>query len=542
MKVKEFDIKQAEGVILLSDIRLDSKILPKGHILNKEDLLLLKIIGITKISGIELGIGDVSVNTALGIIAPKICGENLVYTSTNSTNCKIVAENDGVFICSDDRLHKFNRMSTNMILNIIQPYKSVKKGDVIAILEIFSPIVEQKLIDDVLFRLAGNEPLLSVEVQHKEKAAIIYTRIYNDEIETKHFTDVTTKLLKGFEGMDIEFSQEFDAKHNIDGVADTILDAMTRNDLVFIIPGTETNHRNDVIPAALDTIVDDFVDVGIPQYRAHDLIIAVKRNSKLIVVPYNYDTVDTTIIDRMIRTAITKDKIHQYDFSRPDKVLLTNPELSAEEKEALIVPENTRDENEAAVAAVILAAGISSRARRNKLMIDLNGKPLFMKSVEAAIKSNASPVFVVTGHKAEEVEEYLQDLDINVIRNYDYASGIKTSINLGLNSVPSFCDGAILIPADMPNIKPEYLNKMIKSIDKGKRRQLRIASYKGRKINPVLWGSDLFKVADLVPENADIRPVFLEHSDYTKLIETDKKSALDINFPNDIEEIKKVHK
>lgn len=158
-----------------------------------------------------------------------------------------------------------------------------------------------------------------------------------------------------------------------------------------------------------------------------------------------------------------------------------------------------------------------------------------MKAVRAAIKSKASPVYVVTGYRAEELEEHLQNLDINVLRNNDYASGVKTSIRLGLNSVPSFCDGAILLPADMPYISSDYLNKMIKSFTKGDGKQLCISYFDGKKYNPILWGKSLYSSADLVPENAHLRAIFMEHQDYTKLVEADESACVDINFPYDIE-------
>ena len=135
----------------------------------------------------------------------------------------------------------------------------------------------------------------------------------------------------------------------------------------------------------------------------------------------------------------------------------------------------------------------------------------------------------------EFLEEHLENIDINILRNHDYASGVKTSIRLGLKSVPSSCDGALLIPADMPNITAEYLNRMIKSFNKGKERQLLVSAYGGHKYNPVLWSSDLYPTADLVPEDSHLRQVFLEHSDYLSLVESDAETCLDVNFPNDLE-------
>ena len=66
-----------------------------------------------------------------------------------------------------------------------------------------------------------------------------------------------------------------------------------------------------------------------------------------------------------------------------------------------------------------------------------------------------------------------------------------------------------------------------------------MAAWKGNKRNPVIWSKSLFDVADMVPENADLRPVFMEHSDYTNLVEAPNENVLlDVNFPNDIDKLK----
>lgn len=117
------------------------------------------------------------------------------------------------------------------------------------------------------------------------------------------------------------------------------------------------------------------------------------------------------------------------------------------------------------------------------------------------------------------------------MRNHDYASGVKTSIRLGLKSVPSSCDGALLIPADMPNITAEYLNRMIKSFNKGKERQLLVSAYGGHKYNPVLWSSDLYPTADLVPEDSHLRQVFLNIPIISAWLKATPKPALTSIFP-----------
>ena len=182
---------------------------------------------------------------------------------------------------------------------------------------------------------------------------------------------------------------------------------------------------------------------------------------------------------------------------------------------------------------------MGSRSGRNKLMVEVEeGLPLFMKAVNAAIASDASPVFVITGYHDEEMSEYLDKVDVNVIYNPAYRSGVKTSIDLGIKSVPGFCDGAMIIPADMPNVTAADVNKLIASFKKGSEKQLCVFSYKGVKSNPIIWSKSLYDKADIVPENAALRPVFMEHADYTNIVEV--KSAdklLDVNFPSDLEKV-----
>ena len=165
---------------------------------------------------------------------------------------------------------------------------------------------------------------------------------------------------------------------------------------------------------------------------------------------------------------------------------------------------------------------------------------MFMRAVNAAIASNARPVFVVTGHEHDLLEEELDKLDVNVLYNPSYASGIKTSISMGLKSVPTSCEGAVLLPADMPYVGAAEINKLIAKFNPAVEKQVCVLTNKGVKSNPILWSKALYDKADIVPENAASRVVFAEHSDYTVTVEVKDKSKLrDLNFKNDLEEYAK---
>ena len=54
-------------------------------------------------------------------------------------------------------------------------------------------------------------------------------------------------------------------------------------------------------------------------------------------------------------------------------------------------------------AIVILAAGASTRMGSPEQMLELEGRPLIVREIEAALKSSAWPVIVVLGANAEKI-------------------------------------------------------------------------------------------------------------------------------------------
>ncbi|MBT4095373.1 MAG: NTP transferase domain-containing protein, partial [Nitrospinaceae bacterium] len=69
------------------------------------------------------------------------------------------------------------------------------------------------------------------------------------------------------------------------------------------------------------------------------------------------------------------------------------------------------------ISAILLAAGLSSRLGRNKLLASLGGKAAVRRVAEAALASKAAEVVVVTGHEREGVEAALAGLSVTLVHN-----------------------------------------------------------------------------------------------------------------------------
>ena len=176
MKTAEFDINASENVCLLTDYHLDGKFYPRGYIMSQEDIIIFKMFGITKLYGAVAEDGDIEYKTALKILAGKLCGNNTAYVIDDDGVGLIVAQSDGVLITSNERITKFNRMHKDVVLNIVEPYSVIKKGEILGKLEIRIPLMEKNAVNEILFKLSGNVALLQIEeLKAKKNSIVIYT-------------------------------------------------------------------------------------------------------------------------------------------------------------------------------------------------------------------------------------------------------------------------------------------------------------------------------------------------------------------------------
>ena len=87
-----------------------------------------------------------------------------------------------------------------------------------------------------------------------------------------------------------------------------------------------------------------------------------------------------------------------------------------------------------AVAAVILAAGASSRLGRPKQLLTLNGRSLLRRTVEAATNAGCAPILVVLGAHAGQLtgETGALSSPVRVVINENWAEGMGTSLAAGV--------------------------------------------------------------------------------------------------------------
>ena len=85
------------------------------------------------------------------------------------------------------------------------------------------------------------------------------------------------------------------------------------------------------------------------------------------------------------------------------------------------------------IGLILLAAGGSARLGHPKQLLPYKGRTLLRHAAEVAAAAGCEPLVLVTGALHEELLPEVKDLPFYVVRNEDWAQGMSTSIQAGLD-------------------------------------------------------------------------------------------------------------
>lgn len=114
---------------------------------------------------------------------------------------------------------------------------------------------------------------------------------------------------------------------------------------------------------------------------------------------------------------------------------------------------------------ILLAAGNSVRYGGNKLLVEINGKPMFQYAIDMAVYCHIAldcigKIIVVSQY--DEIKKYVesQGIDIRYVENRESYKGISTSIKLGINEADLENDMMFLV-CDQPYLKEKTIKGLV---------------------------------------------------------------------------------
>ncbi len=186
------------------------------------------------------------------------------------------------------------------------------------------------------------------------------------------------------------------------------------------------------------------------------------------------------------------------------------------------------------IAAVVLAAGGSSRMGRPKQLLEHRGRSLLRRTVHAALEAGCRPVVVVLGAAAERMKRELHGLQVDVVHNEDWPDGIGGSIARGVASLHAQggrVRAALLLACDQPMISKGVIERLIEAFS-GSEGGIVASEYSVTVGIPALFGRAYFERLEELAGERGAKSILLE--DPGKLVRVPwPEGAMDIDTPAD---------
>ncbi len=171
------------------------------------------------------------------------------------------------------------------------------------------------------------------------------------------------------------------------------------------------------------------------------------------------------------------------------------------------------------VAAVVLAAGQGSRMGGGKLLLPIGDATVIERAVHSLLQVPVADVVVVIGVYGLSIQRALRGLPVRFAFNPDPNSEMAESIRCGLREIePSSIAAFLLLPADMPLIRPETIRQTIQALLDSDR-SIAVPLLRGRRGHPVVFRSHLYRKVLTFRSPQGIRP--LVHGDPSQLLQVE---------------------
>lgn len=177
---------------------------------------------------------------------------------------------------------------------------------------------------------------------------------------------------------------------------------------------------------------------------------------------------------------------------------------------------------------IILAAGYSSRAQTNKMLLIYKGKFLISHAIEGMLPF-VSHIFVVTGHYHLEIQDALKNIPhVTIVQNERYGEGMFSSV---LSGVSQTSDDFFILPGDCPFVSSSTYEKLLLTS-----KTLGVPTYLGNTGHPLFLKAVMKSALLEEPRSSNLK-MFRNRQDYELVKTNDPNILTDIDTPADYQSL-----
>lgn len=180
-------------------------------------------------------------------------------------------------------------------------------------------------------------------------------------------------------------------------------------------------------------------------------------------------------------------------------------------------------------AAALLAAGLSTRMGRNKLLLELDGEPLVRRSARTLLEAGFERVTVITGNDPAAIQAALDGLPCDFAFNPDFAtSGMEASLRTAVLSLAPDVNALLFTLADQAFVTPAMYRALLEQIGDA---PITASRYGEVIAPPHLFSRELFEVLGTSGNGA--KPLIKQHLERVVFVDQPLEGLFDLDTPED---------
>ena len=528
MKASFTPTQDAEGALLGHSLAVGDKRFKKGRRLSPQDVRLLQEHGHEEVFAVFLEAGDVGEDDAANRIATALCpstsGLSKMAAFTGRAN--LFSQTKGLLRVNADVIHQLNRLHEALTIATLPDVTQVTPKQMIATVKII-PFACPLLVLKQAEALLEQSQAFTIAPFTPNRPGLILTSLPTTPpklLDKAHRTLQTRLTTYGG-----TLHQTTTCAHTAAAIAEAV-DAFKSNNIdpIFILGASAIVDRADAIPAGIVQAGGTVDHFGMPVDPGNLLLLAHHEDTTIIGMPGcarspKLNGFDWVLERLMANQPITPDDITSMGVGGLLKEIASRPQPRNADPAQPQAQEDSPMPHAPTIAALVLAAGLSRRmGTRNKLVEEIDGKPLLAQCVDTILAANIDSLTLVTGHEADIVQETLGERPVQYVHNPNFEDGLASSLKAGVAALPP-CDAFIVCLGDMPDIQTADIQKLISAYDRDEGRLICLPVVNGKRGNPVLWdhafANDMLNLTGdqgakpLMRENEDVLcEVEIEHA------------------------------
>lgn len=524
-------VAETEGAMLAHGMRFPDKAFKKGHVLTLADIGVLTANGINQVTVARLDSSDVAEDAAADNLAAEITGDLIDVSRSFTGRVNFFAKANGLLTYPVAHLQAFNRVDESITLAALPPNTPVSAGQMIATLKIIPFAIPRSALE-IARSVAkhGSDRLCSVVAFQTLNVGLIQTRLPGTKPTVlEKTTDVTRARLAA---LDCGLVSDQVVDHNVQQLSRAIK-AMLRDgvEMVLISGASAVVDRRDIVPAAIEHAGGKVEHFGMPVDPGNLMLFGRIGKIPAIGLPGCARSPKLNGFDWVLQRVVAGVPVGSKEIMSmglggflKEIPIRPLPRADAADRPQARAPR---------IAIIVLAAGQSRRmGKDNKLVADVNGTAMVRHTLENIAGVVPDEPIVVTGHEADMVTAALVGLDLKIVHNPKFATGLSTSLVTGLGALDDEVDGVLVCLADMPRVSREDIKKLIAAFDPIENRAICVPTFRGKRGNPVLWGREFFDPMSRVSGDVGARHLIGAHDDKVVEVEVDGDGViLDVDTP-----------